>query len=224
MVVEILKQREVGDDIVVDDARLIFTRSKHLPFTARVKGELACPAVSDATHASDELYGDPIQLGRGKDFSSLSGVPKSVLRAVRANAPDCSPQDTVGAGSRYAISSAMTLWEVPCNMYARTASSVYVATLNQSNYASVLLLPPLPDNPSAGQRYEVRLPTMQLRNTSVVSEFYDGDGTCGSYEKCQLRAVEGEAVEFFLTEYRNKERCDGRQGEARTFPMVFSAH
>lgn len=234
LLAEILEQRVVGNDILVDKGKLTIIRPKHDPFVITVKGQLACPqsayedtgaAEPDYPAQQGSLYGDPISLGRAVGFNSLNSVPGGVLQAVRRDAPNCDPSATPGLGAKYAVSSAMTLWEIPCNLYARTGSAVFVTSLNHNpDYSSVLGLPALPDGSSgSGFLYEMRLPTVSPSSATFVSEFYDGDGTCGSYEKYQLRAVEGEALEFFLIEYRNKPRCDGREEEPRNFPLVYRA-
>lgn len=234
LLAEIIDQRIAGNDIIVDKAKLTIIRSKHDPFVITVKGQLACPqsAYEDAGAAEPDspaqqgaLYGDAISLGRAVGFNSLGTVPGGVLDAVRRDAPNCDPSATPGIGAKYAVSSAMTLWEIPCNLYARTGTSVFVTSLNDNpGYSSILGLPPLPDGSSGSDfLYEMRLPIVSPQSATFVSEFYDGDGTCGSYEKYQLRAVEGEALEFFLIEYRNKPDCDGRQGDPRDFPLVYRA-
>ena len=228
---EISKQHEEGDDIRVDEAKITLVRSKHDPFVITVKGELACPASAyeetDAGGGSAgyELYGDAISLGSPYDFDNLGTIPPVVLAAVKREAPNCEPENTPGFGSNYMVSESMVIWEVPCNVYASTGSSVFVSHLyaDSGEYANVLGLPSLPGSGNNGFLYEMRLPRVSPKSATFVSEFYDGDGSCGSYEKYQLRAVEGEALEFFLLEYRNKPKCDGRQGEARSFPLVFQA-
>lgn len=245
VLVEVLKQRDDGDDLLVDKGRLIITQRGHFPFVISVKGGIICPAMEDAASsaAADSaapsqkaqapadpiripagLYGDAITLGRGVAFNSLSEVPAGVLASVNRDAPNCNPSNTAGFGMRYAISSAMTLWEVPCNLYARAGSSVYVTSLNDNpTYSNVLLLPSVPDHGDGHDLYELRSPQVTPSNAVVTSAFYEGDGSCGSFEAYQLRAVEGEALEFFLIEYREKPTCDGGSSDARRFPIIYRA-
>jgi len=244
VLVEVMEQREDGDDLKVDKGRLIITRQGHFPFSISVKGGIFCPSMkASSAAASDQaasaqpvaapvepiripanLYGDAISLGRGVAFNNLSEVPSGVLDAVGRDAPNCAPANTPGMGVRYAISDAMTLWEVPCNLYARAGSSVYVTSLNDNPaYSTVLLLPSVPDHGDGHDLYELRSPQVTPVNAVVTSAFYEGDGTCGSFEAYQLRAVEGEALEFFLLEYREKPSCDGGDGDARRFPLIYRA-
>nr|WP_321446099.1 hypothetical protein [uncultured Cohaesibacter sp.] len=242
--VEVTEQHEDGDDLRVDKALLTITQRGHFPFMISVKGGIICPSASETSAADPDraaaaqqatspvepiripasLYGDAISLGRGVAFNNLSAVPSGVLDAIGRDATDCAPANTPGMGMRYAISDAMTLWEVPCNLYARTGSSVYVTSLNDNpSYSSVLVLPSVPDHRDGHDLYELRSPQVNPSNALVTSAFYDGDGTCGSFEAYQLRAVEGEALEFFLIEYREKPSCDGVEGDARRFPLIYRA-
>ncbi len=240
--VEVMEQHEDGDDLRVGKARLTITQRGHFPFMISVKGGIICPSTSETSAADPDhaatvqpvaapvepiriptnLYGDAISLGRGVAFNNLSAVPSGVLDAIGRDAADCAPANT--PGMRYAISDAMTLWEVPCNLYARTGSSVYVTSLNDNPaYSSVLVLPSVPDHGDGHDLYELRSPQVDPSNALVTSAFYDGDGTCGSFEAYQLRAVEGEALEFFLIERREKPSCDGVDGDARRFPLIYRA-
>ena len=92
-----------------------------------------------------------------------------------------------------------------------------------SEYSTVLPFPSLPGIDARESNHEIRNPQMDTANGIVSSEYYDGDGSCGSYESYQLRSVEGEALEFFLMEYREKPNCDGAQTSARQFPLVYTA-
>ncbi|WP_316858452.1 hypothetical protein [uncultured Cohaesibacter sp.] len=230
VLVEIRDQHASGSDIIVDKAKLTIFRSKHDPFVISVKGEFQCPqegaedGMSSSGTPVNDREGRPIRVGRRVDFDSLSGVPSGVLAAVRRDAPDCSVGETAGLGASYAVSDAMTLWEVPCNLYARTGSSVYVTSLDSNpDYSNVLYLPEIPDHGDSYGRYELRNPQMDPGTGIVRSYLYDGDGSCGSFEAYELRAIEGEALEFFLLEYREKPVCDGVGGDAESFPLIYSS-
>ena len=227
VVVEVIEQSNLGLDLTIEKARLIITQRDHFPFFISVKGGIFCNregGADDASAQSDALNlpGDAISLSGGIEFSSLGEVPRGVRNTINRDAPDCDPVNTAGFGARYAVSDAMTLWEVPCNLYARNGSHVFVTALNDNpDYSNVLLFPEVPDHGDRYDFYEL-LNTRVDPNTAIVtSEVYEGDGSCGSYERYQLRAVEGEALEFFLLEYREKPTCDGVQGDARTFPRVY---
>lgn len=229
VLVEVIEQHLDGGNILVDRGRLIITQQDHDPFVISVKGGLLCPKSEQAGAASqntmeDILNGSMISLSAGRPFDSLSAVPKGVLDVIRQDAPDCEPASTAGSGMRYAVSDDVSLWEVPCNLYARTGSSVYVSAFNEnSDYSNLLIFPATPGREANGEHYEIRNPQMNASDATVVSAYYDGDGSCGSYEAYQLRAVEGEALEFFLLEYREKPQCDGKASDAKTFPLVYSS-
>ena len=242
VLVEIREQHVSGGDIVVDKGRLILTQSKHYPFVISVKGGISCPQqppapteppASKEPPASqpqssviqmDPPFGDPVPLGKAVEFDNLGAVPRGIRNAIRRDAPECDMDQTAGLGARYAISDAVTLWEVPCNLYARTGSSTYVVSMNDKpDYSTVLPFPSLPGMDSSGLNHEIRNPQMDPATGTVSSEYYDGDGSCGSFESYQLRSVEGEALEFFLIEYREKPTCDGIQTSARQFPLVYTA-
>ena len=238
--VEVLDQHVSGDSIVVDRAKLTITRNKHYPFVISVKGGIFCPQQPEQSQASqqpqpnqtasnstiqvDPPFGDPVPLGDAVSFDRLDAVPRGVRNAIRRDAPECDMEQTAGFGAHYAISDAVTLWEVPCNLYARTGSSTYVVSMNDNtDYATVLPFPALPGIGSRKENHEIRNPQMNVANGTVTSEYYDGDGSCGSFEAYQLRSVEGEALEFFLLEYREKPTCDGVETSARQFPLVYTA-
>ncbi|WP_373236169.1 hypothetical protein [Cohaesibacter celericrescens] len=228
VLVEVKEQHVADNNIFVDKAKLTITQSKHFPFVISVKGGVVCPQLEDtqdnSADAGSGLYGDAIQLGEALEFDALAAVPAGVLQSVKRDAPDCQPANTTGFGRRFAITDEMTLWEVPCNLYARTGSSVFVTALNSNPaYSNVLILPAVPDHGDGDDFYEIRAPQVTPQTAMVRSEYYDGDGSCGSYSSYQLRVVEGEALEFFLIEYREKPTCDGVQGEARNFPLIYSA-
>lgn len=238
--IEVLDQHTSGSAIVVDKAKLTITRAKHYPFVISVKGGIFCPQQPEQTQAPQEPqpnkaasnsviqvdppFGDPVPLGKAVPFDSLDAVPRGIRNAIRRDAPDCAMEQTAGIGAHYAISDAITLWEVPCNLYARTGSSTYVVSMNDNtDYSTVLPFPSLPGIETHDGSNEIRNPQMAPASGTVTSEFYDGDGTCGSFAAYQLRSVEGEALEFFLTEYREKPNCDGVETSARQFPLVYSA-
>nr|WP_321461992.1 hypothetical protein [uncultured Cohaesibacter sp.] len=174
--------------------------------------------------AVDPPFGDPVPLEEAIPFDSLDAVPRGTLSAIRRDAPECNMDQTAGFGAHYAISDSVTLWEVPCNLYAKTGSSVYVASMNDnSDFSTVLPFPSLPGMEGATSNHEIRNPQMDISTGTVTSEYYDGDGSCGSFEAYQLRSVEGEALEFFLLEYREKPTCDGIQTSARQFPLRYTA-
>lgn len=232
LLVEILEQHLRGDDIVVDKGRITLTRSERYPFVVTVKGGVICPQMDQPHDTSSkeaqgtELYGDPVRIGPAQAFDDLETVPAGVMSAIKREAPDCDPSSTTGFGASYAISDGISLWEVPCNLYARTGSSVFLTSMNgNADYSTVLTFPPIPNHGDTTDSYEIRAPQIDPDEGTLTSTYLDGDGSCGSQSVYQLRAVEGEALEFFLIEYREKPTCDGKdKEEAERFPLIFSAH
>ena len=233
MLMEIEAQHVVGDSIEIDKARLTITQSEHFPFVISVKGHVACPLVDQpedmgpsAAPSTDALptgTEDAITLGPAEVFDTLDAVPQSVMAAVKRDALDCNPAMTTGYGASYMVSDDMRLWEVPCNLYARTGTSVYVAALTDgSGHAITIPFPPVPNHGEQTGSYEIRAPELDPETGIVLSSFYDGNGTCGSFSAYQLRAMEGEALGFFLIEYREKPICDGVETEAQDFPLIYS--
>ncbi|WP_319528865.1 hypothetical protein, partial [uncultured Cohaesibacter sp.] len=150
--IEVLEQHVAGNNILVDKGQITITRSDHYPFVITVKGGIICasqPEVGSDDHFAvpDGLVGDTISLDPPRSFSDLSAVPQGILDVVARDAPDCRPSETTGNGARYAISDAMTLWELPCQLYPRSWSNVYVTALNENAaYSNVLFLPGVPDH------------------------------------------------------------------------------
>jgi hypothetical protein len=233
VLMEFKKQHVSGDDIIIDDAKLTIIRKGRFPFISNTKGHISCPQ-PDHQSAADtpapaptppvqqaRLSGDAISLSRPREFNGLKGVPRALLNALRQQAPNCEPQNTPGFGERYAISNDMTLWALPCNLYARTGTTVFMAALNDMPQYGVVL--PVFDVNSSEERQEV--PNPQVTSRGAVLSFTDWgqDDSCGTHWRYQLRAVEGEAVEFQLLEKRAKASCDGKFVEPSSFPLKFSA-
>jgi hypothetical protein len=196
---EVTDQHTDRDNIIADKAKLTITQSKHYPFVISVKGGIYCPATAPSSQSSKAAPAPSGEQPYGDPIPLGPAVPFEKLDAV-------------------------TLWEVPCNLYARTGSSVYVVSMNENtDYSTLLTVPPLPGFEDADPNHEIRNPQMDTESGTVTSEYYDGDGTCGTFEAYQLRSVEGEALEFFLTEFREKPECDGVKASARQFPLVYKA-
>ncbi|MCT4656919.1 MAG: hypothetical protein N4A65_14010 [Cohaesibacter sp.] len=237
LLIEIKKQHVKGDDILIDKAKLTLIRSGKFPFIANAKGHMSCPQpdhmqseTSDASPAPapsrtsrSSLPGDAISLGKGREFSGFAKVPKALLTALQQQVPECDPYNTTRYSERYAISNAMSLWLLPCALYARTGTSVFMASLNDQPHHSVALS--LPSVPGSGEPAGFEISDARVgRKRAIVSSFHpDAGSNCGSYRRFQLRAVEGEAVEFFLLEKRVRERCDDKDIAPQNFPLVYSA-
>lgn len=175
------------------------------------------PDTTDAPHQGEA----GLALGAATSFDRLDDVPAGVLRAIADQAPDCEPQNTAGYSDAYAITDAMTLWDVPCVLYASRGSSVFVVALTaQPDMASVLFFP-APPGAGMSDRAEILTPAVDARLGLVSTEDVSRSGDCGTYEKFALREADGESVEFVLLEYREKTDCDGIAADSSGFPLVY---
>ncbi len=207
---------EENDGNTIRDARVTVVQSGMLPFRIRVKGRTACPQTSGASS-------DAVSLGIPREFDSLQGVPAALLDTIQSQLGDiCDPHSTPGFGAVYAISDAMSLWQIPCMMAAYQGSSVFLAALNDRPEHNVLLPFPFPPGEGNGDRYDLINPQVDAASGTVTSIARGrGAGDCGVLERHKLVAVEGEAVEFELIEYREKTQCDGVATDPEDYPLVY---
>ncbi|MCY0153701.1 DUF1176 domain-containing protein [Hoeflea alexandrii] len=220
VMMEILEQTRTDDGIEVTDGRLTFLRNDKFPFAIRVKGLNGCPGAG-ADEAAMAPTSSGLSLGAPVGYDSLSAVPAPVLRAIAADAPQCEPQATAGYSSAYAINTEVTLWEVPCNLYAASGSSVFAVTwAGYPDHATIL---PFPAPPGMGMNDDAELlnASVDPASGSVTSYSLDSGGDCGSFSRFQLVDAEGETVEFVLREFREKTLCDGVQSDPAGFPLVY---
>ena len=219
----IQEQTRNGNDIDIGKARITLIHDDSFPFHSRLKGRLGCPTAAYKEVAAADLEGDAISLGKPRQFDSIKKVPRTMRRHIKKNLPDCDLNNTPGYGARYAISGAMTLWEIPCAVYTAQGSSVLAAALNDNaDYFTILPLP-RPPGQKGGERFEVFNAVVRTDDAVITSTSLGSREDCGTYERHQLRAVEGEAVELFLLEYREKPDCDGVVIDPRKFPLVYAA-
>jgi hypothetical protein len=222
---EILDQQSAGASQLINDARLTIYHAENFPFNIRVKGHMSCPgAASSPTALEDEEYqigsieGEEISLQSAEMFNSIDAIPRTMLNFIDQELSDCTPAETSQIGASYAVSDTMTLWEIPCALYAYQGSHVFATALDSNqNYFSFLSFPGVGDG---SQTY----PLMQTEvrpNAEIVSVNLGRDGSCGTYQRHQLRAVEGEAVEAFLIELRSRETCDGADIDPTNFPLRY---
>lgn len=220
-VVDVLDAGESADGTAIADARITVVQTGKLPFRIRVKGEAGCPAATAQAGTQPGGADDAIRLTHIRDFDSLSSVPPAILETVRRDLGDlCDPEGTPGMGAVYAISGAMSLWQIPCMLAAYQGSSVFVAALNDTPSHNVLLPFSLP--PGYGDaRFDIMSPQVSPSGTVTSVAFGRGAGDCGVYERHQLVEEEGEAVAFRLETYREKPDCDGEATEPERFPLVY---
>lgn len=222
VMMEILEQQRSGDGLEIGDGRLTFLLDDKFPFTVRVKGFQGCPgAEAEPTQLGDSGMHSGLSLGDPVDIDSLDQVPAPVMRAIAADAPECEPENTAGFSSAYAINDEMTLWQVPCVLYARSASSVFAVSWTYSpDHASVLLFPAAPGSDPA-EHPDLLNATIDPATATVTSVSLDSRGDCGVYEKFELQDAEDETVEFVLREVREKKTCDGVETDPGSYPLVY---
>lgn len=221
VMMEIFEQDRTDEGIEIADGRLTFLRKDKFPFAIRIKGLNGCPGAQDTTDAPAMGAGDQLSLGAPVGFDNLDRVPAPVLRAIAADASECEPETTAGYSSAYAISDEMTLWEVPCNLYASQGSSVFAVSWTYNpDYASVLLFP-TPPGLGISDYAGLMNATVDPATATVTSYSLDSGGDCGSFDKFELVVAEGETVEFKLLEFREKTICDGVETDPANFPLVY---
>lgn len=242
LLVEIGKEKRVGDDTIVSDAKLTFIQRNKFPFVMNVKGGFRCPANdndSGAANADAEpakvvqkvkrspylppnLGSNAIRLGRKVELSKLAQFPRHVRRVVRDNGEACNLDNVPGAGSKYAISDAMTLWVVPCDLFASNSSVMLVTALNGTKHAIGLEIPKRPGK-SGEPGYDMLWPVIHPRSGVVTVSAMGWRGDCGTVEHYQLIVVEGESVELKLLEVREKNDCNGVKVRPENLPLVYRA-
>lgn len=221
VMMEVFEQNRTDEGIEIADGRLTFLRNDKFPFAIRVKGLNGCPGAQSKTDAADLDTDSQLSLGSPVGFDSLDSVPAPVLRAIAAEASECESETTAGYSSAYSISDEMTLWEVPCNLYASHGSSVFaVSWTYHPDHASVLLFP-APPGMNIADYAGLMNATVDPATATVTSYSLDSGGDCGSFDKFQLIVAEGETVEFKLVEFREKTDCDGVETDPATFPQVY---
>ena len=221
VMMEVFEQARTGEGIEITDARLTFLRNDKFPFAIRVKGLNGCPGAGSTSEIADPGADGRISLGAPVGFDSLDRVPAPVLRAIATEASGCEPEATAGYSSAYSISDGMTLWEVPCNLYASQGSSVFaVSWTYYPDHASVLLFP-APPGLDVADYAGLMNATVDPATATITSYSLERGGDCGSFDKFQLVVAEGETVEFRLLEYREKTDCDGVETDPADFPLVY---
>jgi len=230
LIMEIKVHSTEGDVDFISDARVTVVQDEKFPFTSsKLQGHIFCPQnyeTTDATQSSvqyGELYGGAISLYGKEDHSSFNAVPAPMIQYIRNELTDCDLNNVPEYATSYKISEDMTFWEIPCALYARNAASVYATALNNNPDFFVFLTAVAPPGLEANDRFDILNASINPKN-ATISSFDLGPGSdCGTYEVHQLRAVEGEAIELQLAEFRDKPDCDGAVTDAVNFPLVYSA-
>jgi len=238
LLVEIIDEIRSGDETNVSKAKLTFIQKNKFPFVMNVKGGFRCPKHQNENAAVEEKRSsvdagnsrmspqnlDPngVRLSKGVEFDSLSSVPRSVLAVVRGNSESCNLDNVPGYGLRYAISNAMTLWQVPCDLFASNSSVMLVAALNGTRHAVGLEIPKRPGKRGA-PGYDMLWPKIDHKSGVVTVTSMGNRGDCGTLEHYQLIFAEGESVELKLLEVREKNDCDGISIKPKNLPLVYRA-
>lgn len=239
VVLELLEVKTEGDRTLVDAARLTFIQREKLPFVMTAKGGFACekqtgsadddrpvperPAATPSAQLPPNLDPNGLKLGAGKSFAALSGVPGHIAKLVADTGEACDVANTPGAGTSYSISDAMTLWKLPCALYASNSSSVFAVALNGTPHATLLEIPTQPGQAAGAPSYDVLNAEIHAQHGLLISSNINGAGNCGSLDTYQLVEADGESVEFKLLERREKSECSGPSLQPEHFPLTYRA-
>ncbi|OCW58735.1 hypothetical protein AWJ14_00460 [Hoeflea olei] len=223
VMMEIFEQARSDRGIEVSSGRLTFLESDKFPFAVRVKGLNGCPAGMESADGDSAGDGLGLTLGAERQLDGLDQIPAAVMKAVAEYGSLCDPQSTAGYSSAYPVSDDITLWQVPCNLFASSASSVFVASYASApDVAQVLSFPREPGSTEADM-IEIVDAVVTPQSATVESASLDSGGDCGTYARHQLVAAPGEVVEFELREFRAKAVCDGVATEPAEFPLVYES-
>ena len=233
VLLEILKSHQEGDNFEVDKAQLTFIKIGKLPFRMNVIGRMGCEypdeepnakASPAQTSAPSNLDPNAVRLGREVTYSSFNKVPRHVVQLVRENREACDIDNGPEYASSYAISDAMTLWQLPCAIYASNATSVLITALNGTKFANMLEVPEIPGNSSGEPNYALMNMVMKPKNALVTTSNINTAGNCGSFERYQLIVAEGETIEIKLLEARATESCNGPAIAPENLPLLYRAN
>lgn len=231
VLLEILKSHQNGNNFEIDQAEITFVMINKLPFKMTVKGRMGCEDTDEASAASPSpasrqtnLDPNAVKLGREVSYNSFSKVPRHVIQLVRKNREACDIDNGPEYASSFAISGAMTLWQLPCAIYASNATSVLITALNGTKFANMLEVPDIPGKSSGEPNYALMNMVMKPKNALVTTMNINTAGNCGSFERYQLIVAEGEAIEIKLLEARAKENCNGPAIKPENLPLLFQAN
>ncbi len=233
VLLEIQKTHQDGDNFEVDKAQLTFVMVGKLPFRMNVIGRMACEYPDDEPAAKaapvrapkpSNLDPNAVRLGREVSYNAFRKVPRHVVQLVRDNSEACDIDNGPEYASSYAISDAMTLWQLPCALYASNATSVLITALNSTKFANMLEVPDVPGNSSGEPNYALMNMVLKPKNAIVTTSNINTAGNCGSFERYQLIVAEGEAIEIKLLEARGKESCNGPEIAPEKLPLLYQAN
>ena len=228
MILEIKDYTVEGDSDFISDAKVTVVESGKLPFIhSQLEGHLFCPQLYQDTENTEslgqveQLEGFPISLYGRQDYEGFEQVPSTILEHIESQSSDCDLSNVPQYATSYKISDAMTLWELPCAVYARNTSSVFFTALNENDdHFAPLEVSGWSDSKITEKAFVLNA-AVEPNSATISSVSLGPSSDCGTYELHQLRAVEGEAIELKLVEYRRKTNCDGEQTAPETFPLIY---
>ena len=234
LIMEIKSLSTEGDLDFISDASVTIVMKDRLPKEINnLEGHIFCPQnysvqfdshLNQGTTLTGKLFGDQISLYEQQDFNGIEFIPSSILKNIKSDFDVCDLDSVQGYLSSYKISEAMTLWEIPCAVYARNTSTLLVVSLNiNPNHFSVLSTTAIPDL-NLNSRVDLLNASIEPQTATVTSFNLSTQNDCGTYEVHQLRAVEGEAIELALVEFREKSDCDGVETDPNAYPLVYIAN
>ncbi|MDX8389326.1 MAG: hypothetical protein R8M38_02445 [Mariprofundaceae bacterium] len=217
-ILDINKQKRTHLGFDIDEALLTVIAIKQTPFTLKVRGFYGCP---ESVFLREEYQIEsPISLSPGIQFDSIKSIPPLILNKVSTDIQACDIQNTPGLGTHYAISDAMTLWEIPCAIYAQSGSSVFAVALNDNPEHFIFL--EFPTHQEGAYTHELINPTVQEKDALITTASMGSHHDCGTFSRYQLIAIEGEAIAAKLIEQRRKVECDGIKVTPETLPLVYT--
>jgi Protein of unknown function (DUF1176) len=234
-----------GEVLEVKSGTMTVVRPRFVPFTASVKGDIACgdappaprqaaapaarpaspaPAVVAPPAAAPQQQAartPPLEVP--KLFERYEVRPNDIPANMRAEAVKfgCNANALRRAPIGYSLSEESALWELNCSEYApKVPSKIYalVYTLDpKAQYTFQIFDIPKGKN-HQGSPQELLAPQWDMRTKIVSSTYTEGNGSdCGTFQRHQLTA-DGS---FVMIEYREKSICDGKSMKPSEFPLVY---
>jgi hypothetical protein len=196
-----------GDAVQVRSGTVTVVRLGRLPFQVTVKGAVSCAAADD---------------DGGSLFRRYEVRPNLVPRALIADAQKrfgCNPEAAKRGITAYQLSEESGLWQIPCDSFAYSASSVFanVHVERPAEYTFIDFKAP------PGRRRDqpfVLLNGQWNDKARTITSFAPGRGVgdCGTYEVHKVVDAR-----FQLVEFREKKECDGKETPPTQYPLVYRA-
>lgn len=145
-------------------------------------------------------------------------IPKAALEEAEKKF-ECRAEIMKQGVTAFRISAEMAVWQIPCDLFAYNASSVFVLVPVAQPDKFKFLDFQAPPGRTREDPYVLINPEWNARAHTVAS-FAKGRGLgdCGTYEVHKL--VDGR---FQLMEFREKENCDGKPTPPAQYKLVYRA-